>query len=145
MPTYRRSLIFNINKFQVYILFPTIITALVILSFLGLLYYLSVNEAAVVYETANSTVVYNQFFGNVKNFIPVIVAIISIMVLILVFWSYRTSNKLVGPYERILKELDEIIEGKRDKISPTREGDEMFEELLKRINLLVEKHKSHGL
>jgi len=59
--------------------------------------------------------------------------------LLVVFWTYFASNKIVGPYERILRELDAILDGGPKKAIGTRKGDEMFSEILKRINVLIEK------
>jgi serine/threonine protein kinase len=52
---------------------------------------------------------------------------------------YYISNKLLGPSERILKELDQMLSGERKDPVGTRPGDEIFEELFKRINPLLKR------
>lgn len=55
----------------------------------------------------------------------------------LFYWSYLIANKVLGPYERVLRELDEMVDkGVRKKLV-VRDGDEMFGELVKRVNSLL--------
>jgi len=49
------------------------------------------------------------------------------------------SSDLVGAFERITRELDEVIEGKEKKIIRARIPDELANELLKRINILIQR------
>ena len=70
---------------------------------------------------------------------PWLLVSLAIILVFVSLWTFDISNKLVGPFERILRELDEINEGKKKGPLKAREGDEMFDELLKRINKLLEK------
>ncbi|MBF0397894.1 MAG: hypothetical protein HQK78_14030 [Desulfobacterales bacterium] len=146
---HKRHLIFNINKFQVRILLPMLLSALIILSFLSLIYYLSISKTSTILESSKgTTIVYDYslgYLGSIETFFPFLTVIMSIIVVILIFWTYRISNRLVGPYERIIKEIDEILEGKRENITPLRKGDEMFEKLLNRINILIEMLKKNHI
>jgi nitrogen fixation/metabolism regulation signal transduction histidine kinase len=54
-------------------------------------------------------------------------------------WTYYVSNKIVGPFERVLREVDDILAGKGKNKIGIRSKDGMFEELVKRINALVER------
>ena len=64
---------------------------------------------------------------------------ISLAFLFIVLWAYYVSNKIVGPFERVLREVDDILAGKGKKKIGIRSKDGMFEELVKRINALVER------
>ena len=48
------------------------------------------------------------------------------------------TNNLLGPVSRIINELDMVIDGSRKKTITARPADELANELLKRINVLVE-------
>lgn len=59
----------------------------------------------------------------------------------LFYWAYKIINKVLGPYERILCELDKVVEGRSSKVLIVRDGDEMFAELIERINILIKQRK----
>jgi len=125
-----RNLILHLNKYQQRILFPVLLSCLIACAcaFFSLL-----------------TIYYPDDFALYKNFrvyhlkqkFPLFLVGASSFLLVLLFWTYYMSNKLVGPYERILKELDAILQGKQKGPIGIRKGDEMFAELLKRINSLL--------
>jgi len=140
--TFKRSLFFNTTKYQIRLLFPVLIASLIIIICLAFFIYLSLNTSAVVYENIDRTYIYKQTIGEMGEYVPFITGIFSISVIFIIFWSYSLSNRVVGPHERIIKELDNIIEGTHE-IKPlyTREGDDMFEELVKRINILLEGYQ----
>ena len=52
-------------------------------------------------------------------------------------WAYAVSNEVVGPFDRIIRELDEVIDGGARQPITVRQRDELAEELLKRVNVLV--------
>ena len=47
------------------------------------------------------------------------------------------SNSIVGPYERVLRELDDVLSGQKKDHIGTRKNDELFGEMVKRINALI--------
>ena len=67
-------------------------------------------------------------------------ALLSILLLYLgcgFLWAYAVSNNVVGPFDRIIHELDNVIdEGARHPIT-VRPRDELAQQLLKRVNVLV--------
>ena len=67
-------------------------------------------------------------------------ALLSILLLYLgcgFLWAYAVSSDVVGPFDRIIRELDEVIDrGARQPIT-VRQRDELAEQLLKRVNVLV--------
>ncbi len=52
-------------------------------------------------------------------------------------WAYAVSNNVVGPFDRIIQELDEVIDGGARHPITVSERDELAHELLKRVNVLV--------
>ncbi len=67
-------------------------------------------------------------------------ALLSVLLLYLgcgFLWAYAVSNNVVGPFDRIIQELDKVIdEGARHTIT-VRERDKLAQDLLKRVNVLV--------
>lgn len=74
-----------------------------------------------------------------QNKILVLLMIATVSMIAVVIWTIRISNRYLGSFERIIKELDKMIEGKINDSIETRKGDVIFEELLKRINLLSKR------
>ncbi len=52
-------------------------------------------------------------------------------------WAYAVSNNVVGPFDRIIHELDEVIDGGARQPITVRQRDELAQELLRRVNVLV--------
>ncbi len=124
---YKRSLLFHINTFQKQLIFPVMLSCL--FSFVCLAYLYRYTDVG--------SVIYNEQYYFVKMALPWI--LISLAFLFIVLWTYYVSNKIVGPFERVLREVDDILAGKGKKKIGTRKGDVMFEELVKRIDALVER------
>ena len=67
-------------------------------------------------------------------------ALLSILLLYLgcgFLWAYAVSNDVVGPFDRIIRELDEVIEGGARQPITVRQRVELAQQLLKRVNVLV--------
>ncbi len=62
-------------------------------------------------------------------------------IFVLFYWAYKISNKVLGPYERVLRDLDKVIDGRSGKALTVRQGDDMFAELIARINVLIKQRK----
>lgn len=128
-----RNVMLNVNRFQKCIIYPVIISCLttcaLTIMYLFLFYVLDDRAANV----------YNLNREDLRVIIPWVMMGLSCMLFVIVLWTYRVSNKLVGPYERVLTELDAVLnEGKKTPIK-ARDGDSLFEELLVRINALIAK------
>ena len=132
MSKFKRNLIPHLNKYQIRIIYPVLVSCLIAcISFLLCLAYMYFPD---------EHKIFNHFtFGQLKFLIPWLLILISFILIFLVFWTYFMSNKLVGPYDRIVRELDEVLTGKRKGPIQARQGDEMFEGLLKRINSFLTK------
>lgn len=53
-------------------------------------------------------------------------------------WVYAASNRWVGPFQRILNEMDAVIAGKGKRMITVRKDDMLANDLLKRINVLID-------
>ena len=73
-----------------------------------------------------------------NKIIPWVLFTIMCMMFLMIVWTFYFSNKLIGPYERVLRELKEVLCGEKKSPIGYRKGD-MFEELIKRINDLIKK------
>jgi hypothetical protein len=58
-------------------------------------------------------------------------------------WAFKIAHELLGAFNRIIKELDEVIEGRRTKSISARPEDGLAQELLKRINVLAQHYIDH--
>ncbi len=142
----KRLLFVNVNKYQQQILFPALIICLVACAgvFYTLYYinYVDKNLAVVCHIDVTQLSKDIPWFMQMHSFnkvVPWILFGMTTVLLIVICWMFFVSNKILGPSNRILKELDDILSGKRQDPIGTRQGDEFFEELLKRINALIQK------
>ena len=130
---FQRHLFLNVNRHQHRILIPVFLTTSIASS---------ITILFIVYIVTKITET-KQIFGMDINIIEVgilwFLLLGLLLLLLLVYWTYHVSNRLVGPVGRILREMDEVLEGKKTSPIGTRKGDEMFEEILKRVNLLIKK------
>lgn len=59
-------------------------------------------------------------------------------------WAKIVSGKMVGAFERIIREVDMVIEGEKINRIEARDGDYIASLLLPRINSLIEKNQNKG-
>ena len=52
--------------------------------------------------------------------------------------AFIISHRMVGGFGRVLHELDEVIAGRSKRTIIARPKDDLFNELLKRVNVLIE-------
>lgn len=126
---YKRNCFTHINRFQKTLLYsvlvPCFIGCIIILLSLDYLYY--------DYGAFLNRYEYRHFKYVVLFLLPTI-AFILFGVSLVMFYA---SNKIVGPYERVISEMDAMItKGERKPLS-VRKGDQMFDGLLKRFNKLI--------
>jgi len=146
--SFKRLLFINVNKYQQQVLLPCMVICL--LSCLGVfyaMYYISyVNQnIAIICRIDIATMAQDvPWFVHLHSFnkvVPWIFFALMVVLFSIVLWMYRVSNQVLGPSARVLKELDDILSGQRKEPIGSRPGDELFEELLKRINVLIQKMK----
>jgi len=63
----------------------------------------------------------------------------SSLMFVVIFWTLHISNRHFGFYDRIIDDLDDVLSGTKKWPLETRKGDVIFEKLVKRINVLIEK------
>jgi len=145
---FKRLLFLNVNKYQQQVLFPALLICL--LACVGTIYavyyitYIDKNIAVLCKIDMVSLTHDVPWFMQLHSFnkiVPWLFFGLTTTLLIIVFWLYTVSNRLLGPTIRILRELDEIISGQRKDPIGTRPGDEFFEELVKRINQLINRSR----
>ncbi len=129
-----RNVFKTAHKYQDRIIFLTIYPSLFIfLSFSGIIFMgnLIISRA----------VVHTSFLGMIKlinQFSEWMGFLICLIFLISVIGAFVISHHIVGAFGRIIHELDEIIAGRSKKSIIVRPKDDLSNELLKRINILVE-------
>lgn len=134
MPAYiKRKQYFSITRFQWPILkvsiVPTFIICVSLTAFV--VYFHGELIDALHYHSAVKTIkVINQW--GLTILIAIWVAFVTICV-----WAQTTSSNLVGAFERIFRELDEIIEGKKFHEIKARDNDVLVNELLIRVNKMI--------
>jgi len=126
---FKRSLFFHVNKYQrsilLYLIALGVSCLVLILMFLSYL-YVDINNF-----------LHSFPFRTLKICIIVAFPIVSIMLLLVCLHLYRLTSRIFGPYDRVVKEMDVLLQTGQKKEITARKGDEMFKELLKRINALI--------
>lgn len=130
----KRTFVPRFNKYQRKLLYPILLSSC-LASFIGILCLLSMHMLE---SPANN--IFNLPRISFKIFVTWgMVGICSIMFFIFL-WMYNIIQKIVGPFARIIRELDEIIKGDKKELLTVRKDDEMFIELLERINKLINRN-----
>ncbi|MBF0386187.1 MAG: hypothetical protein HQL27_10025 [Candidatus Omnitrophica bacterium] len=140
-----RNLFVNVNKYQSLILRPILLTAILVCLFsLFYLFYAHNIAGSARYfldpqsGELRSNLPTQQLMTILRTF-PAILTFLSAILLIISFWSFLVSNKILGPSTRILKELDEVISTRQKKVISSRKNDVLFEDILKRVNILISR------
>lgn len=126
---FKRTAIFRVNPFQRRLFYPVMVAffAGCFVSWLSMIYFL----------------IGDYFFSpalyRFQKAIPALLAAATVLMIIVIFWTFRISARYFGSYKRMLRELDEVLAGERKAPLKTRKGDVIFEELLKRVNALIEQ------
>ena len=132
-----RALLFKTNKFQKLIIYPTVIFCIVA----AVLVYICLEYNIRISIYSDEPYVLGMDADKLRHAIPMILVGIALMLVCIIAWSYYIANKIAGPHERILKELDEVIEGYRKDELTVRKDDKMFAELLEKINVIIARQK----
>ena len=124
----RRSVILSTNKFQKLIIYPILVFCLIATIMICFcLEYLIRGESMIL------TFNFEQF----RVAAAYMLIGVNFMLVCIIWWAYYISHTLIGPHDRIIRELDEIIEGTRTEPLGVRRSDKMFSELIDRINTLI--------
>ncbi|HSV43450.1 MAG TPA: hypothetical protein VLJ10_02755 [Candidatus Bathyarchaeia archaeon] len=131
MSTIKRNIFLHLNQFQKHILLY--ILSLGSISLILILLFLAYLHAD-----------YNNFFHAfefyiIKRCILFSLPIIAGLILFVCLYSYRMTNRIFGPYNRVVKELDDLLSSCEKRQLKVRQGDAMFDDLVQRINKLIER------
>ena len=74
-----------------------------------------------------------------KKVISILAIVLPIFILIILTLAYKTTHTIIGPFDRILRELDKCIEGTKKGPIKLRKKDKFFP-LIERINKLLDKN-----
>src|SRR3989344_749686 len=125
--------IFRANKFQRPILNLIVTLAMLMLAMMVIcIAFLYFDVATAIYYPERSV-------GTVNGTIIVSLMVLPLILFLGIFWAYSISNRLIGPFERVIRELDEVISQNKKRHISARPGDELAGELLKRINTLIDR------
>jgi len=126
---FRRTTIFHVGKAQRVFFYPVVVAFFLgcVISWLSLTYFL-IGEYIVAPD-----------FDQIQKVIPILLVVSTVSMFAVIFWTFRVSSRHLGSYDRIISDLDEVLSGKKSEPLRTRKGDIIFEELLKRINILIKR------
>lgn len=74
-----------------------------------------------------------------KSVIPALLSAAAVLMIAVILWACRLTNRYLGCHERIIREIDEVLAGRRKNVLQVRKTDSVFAELLKRINALIQR------
>lgn len=128
----RRS-IFRTNKFQ-----RPILNLIVTLGMLMLAMMVTC-IAFLYYDIATAIYYPERSVAAVKGAVILSLMVLPLILFLGIFWAYSLSNRLIGPFERIIRELDDVISQNKKRHISARPGDELASEVLKRVNTLIDR------
>lgn len=73
-----------------------------------------------------------------KQVLTLLIIAIPVCVLTILFFTRKITHTIIGPFDRIINEIDRNVEGERKGPIHLRKGDK-FKPLVDRINILLEK------
>ena len=73
----------------------------------------------------------------IQQYYYIAIIIIMLIFILTLFWIHTESSKMVGAFERLIKELDEFDLSKQDKIFHVRKNDTFAKEIANRINKIL--------
>lgn len=82
-------------------------------------------------------IAYN-IFPAAKKVLLILFVALPILIALLLILAYKITHKIVGPFDRITRELGEYVEGKKKGHIDLRKGDK-FWPLVNQINLLIDR------
>ena len=136
----QRKSIFRLNQHQRPVIFLILIPALLIcIAFTaGIIYYKREMTNLLLYATIPPSARFINESGEI------IIIVTWILFLLVLLWADLVSLSLVGAFERVIRELDAIIDGKERKPIRARARDHLANDLLKRINVLIKNLPGPG-
>lgn len=130
----KRKLFPFINTYQGKIVFSVFVSALVLhLCLFVMLTILHMNLGMLIIEEAPTDVVAG--FIDSWSFTVILISLFFVMSVLVI--TFIISRNLVGAFERVIRELDDILEGRKETPVAVRKHDSLAQELLKRVNKII--------
>jgi len=76
-----------------------------------------------------------------KQVLTLLIIALPVCVLTILFFTRKVAHTIIGPFDRIVNEIDQNLQGKRKGSIHLRKGDK-FKPLVDRINTLLEKSEN---
>jgi len=135
-----RAVFVAANKYQNdLILIAFIPSALIFLSFISIIF---ISNPAI-----TKALFHISFYDNAKlvsKFSGLIIFLLCFMFMLSIIAAFFVSHNMIGAFGRIIREMDDVIAGRSQKMISSRPNDTMTKELLKRVNLLIESYVKHA-
>ena len=84
-------------------------------------------------------IIHEGGFAGLKSAVVWFALIMALLAFTTACFVYYASNKILGACDRILRELDDVVAGRRREPLKVRKGDKMFQDILDRVNVLIER------
>ena len=135
MGIFKRNQFVCKSKYQRQIIMLAFLPSVIIYLFMAVLVCIMYNDltGVILRESAASSIIF------LKNWSMGISATLTFLLIAILTWSFIVSCRLVGPFDRISRELDKAIDAKKKCKLAAREGDDLANDILKRINILIEQ------
>jgi len=134
----RRKKIFA-NTLQREILLLVFLAALLPTSIVTILLYHLIFGITAMQFGIPETIAYN-IIPAARKVIFILLLAAPVYILIILIFAYKITHKIIGPFDRIVRELGDCVEGKREAPITLRKGDK-FHPLVTKINKLLDKAK----
>lgn len=129
----KRKVYLHINQFQKPIVNLTVAATFITVVILALcIYFLS-------YDLADLMLDPNERVTTSRYVIPLMLMILPLTYLVIIYLSLKVSNRMVGAFDRILRELDGVLAKNEKKHIRVRKDDQLVRDLLERINMLIDR------
>ena len=129
----KRNVFVNVNQHQARLLWPVLICCCLACLFIILFLF------SLVTSLTDAKEIFSIKMDFIKALMPWAVILISFLLIFIAVLGFQISNRILGGSERIIRELDKILDGQSKNPITLRKGDELLAELLKRINALIER------
>jgi len=114
-------------------LLPTVVTGVFLFY---LIFYITTEQLGI-----PEAIAYNVLPA-AQRVTSILLVILPVVILLILAFSFKLTHRLVGPFDRIVRELDEFIQGEKSDTIHIRENDK-FRPLVDRINILLKRLKGH--
>ncbi|MCK5215985.1 MAG: hypothetical protein KAR05_11615 [Candidatus Omnitrophica bacterium] len=133
----KRKRFLNSTKYQRQIMLLAFLPTVMICILMTLLHVVFFQELANVLGSGSPKMIMSL----TGEWSSAVLVIMWLSFVVFIYWVCKTSSQLVGSFERIIREMDEVIATGTKKRIKTRIDDELSTALLKRINMLIQGYQ----